>query len=93
MDFGLYIGTIGTSVWFSYDLGETWDRPYGESGLYLECRAWSLQRALRIRRASSRAPTKGSIDGISPIGSGAIILRRWTGRRSGPWHNRPMIRI
>jgi len=42
MDFGLYIGTIGTSVWFSYDLGETWTRPYSESGLYLECRVWSL---------------------------------------------------
>lgn len=42
MKLGLYIGTIGTSVWFSYDLGETWDRPYSESGLYLECRVWSL---------------------------------------------------
>jgi len=42
MSLGLYIGTIGTSVWFSYDLGETWKRPYSESGLYLECRVWSL---------------------------------------------------
>jgi len=42
MDLGLYVGTIGTSVWFSYDLGETWNRPYSESGLYLECRVWSL---------------------------------------------------
>jgi photosystem II stability/assembly factor-like uncharacterized protein len=42
MNLGLYIGTIGTSVWFSHDLGETWNRPYSESGLYLECRVWAL---------------------------------------------------
>ena len=30
MNLGLYIGTIGTSVWFSHDLGETWNRPYSE---------------------------------------------------------------
>lgn len=38
----LYVGTVGMSVWFSKDEGETWARPYSESGLYLECRAWSL---------------------------------------------------
>ena len=34
--FTLCVGTAGTSVWFSRDLGETWDRTYSESGLYLE---------------------------------------------------------
>jgi photosystem II stability/assembly factor-like uncharacterized protein len=29
-------------VWFSDDLGETWKRPYSESGLYLESRVWAL---------------------------------------------------
>jgi photosystem II stability/assembly factor-like uncharacterized protein len=38
----LSVGTAGMSVWFSRDLGETWDRPYSESGLYLESRVWSL---------------------------------------------------
>ena len=67
MDFGLYVGTIGTSVWFSYDLGETWDRPYSESDFIWNAVPGRSQRALRIRRASSRAPTKGFIDGISPM--------------------------
>ena len=40
--FTLCVGTAGTSVWFSRDLGETWDRPYSESGLYLESRVWAL---------------------------------------------------
>lgn len=30
------------SVWFSDDLGESWTRPYSESGLYLEARVWAL---------------------------------------------------
>lgn len=41
-DFTLCVGTAGTSVWFSRDLGETWERPYTESGLYLEARVWAL---------------------------------------------------
>ncbi len=42
MQGNLYVGTSGMSVWFSRDLGETWKRPYTESGLYLEARVWSL---------------------------------------------------
>lgn len=38
----LVVGTGGMSVWFSPDRGETWARPYTESGLYLESRVWSL---------------------------------------------------
>jgi photosystem II stability/assembly factor-like uncharacterized protein len=38
----LCVGTAGTSVWFSRDLGDTWERPYSESGLYLEARVWAL---------------------------------------------------
>lgn len=38
----LYVGTAGMSVWFSKDEGETWARPYTESGLYLEARVWSM---------------------------------------------------
>lgn len=38
----LYVSTAGMSVWFSPDGGETWDRPYSESGLYLESRVWAL---------------------------------------------------
>ncbi len=41
-NFTLCVGTSGTSVWFSRDLGETWNRPYSESGLYLEARVWAL---------------------------------------------------
>jgi photosystem II stability/assembly factor-like uncharacterized protein len=43
MNVGLYVGTVGMSVWFSEDLGETWKRPYGESGLYMECRVFALE--------------------------------------------------
>jgi photosystem II stability/assembly factor-like uncharacterized protein len=42
MTVNLYVGTSGLSVWFSRDLGETWKRPYSESGLYLESRVWAL---------------------------------------------------
>lgn len=38
----LFVGTAGMSVWFSKDGGESWTRPYVESGLYLECRVWAL---------------------------------------------------
>ncbi|MEQ9639896.1 MAG: YCF48-related protein [Alphaproteobacteria bacterium] len=38
----LYVGTAGMSVWFSDDAGAHWDRPYSESGLYLESRVWAL---------------------------------------------------
>jgi photosystem II stability/assembly factor-like uncharacterized protein len=38
----LSVGTAGMSVWFSRDLGETWVRPYVESGLYPEARVWAL---------------------------------------------------
>ncbi len=42
MDTRLCVGTCGMSVWFSDDLGESWTRPYSESGLYLEARVWAL---------------------------------------------------
>jgi photosystem II stability/assembly factor-like uncharacterized protein len=38
----LYVGTAGTSTWFSGDLGENWVRPNSASGLYLESRIWTL---------------------------------------------------
>jgi photosystem II stability/assembly factor-like uncharacterized protein len=38
----LCVGTAGMSVWFSRDNGDTWTRPYIESGLYLEARVWAL---------------------------------------------------
>jgi photosystem II stability/assembly factor-like uncharacterized protein len=38
----LYVGTAGTSMWFSADRGETWVRPNSSSGLYLESRIWSI---------------------------------------------------
>ncbi|MDP1965254.1 MAG: hypothetical protein Q8K93_23980 [Reyranella sp.] len=38
----LCVGTAGMSVWFSRDNGESWIRPYIESGLYLEARVWAL---------------------------------------------------
>ena len=43
MNVTAYAATIGHSVWFSYDLGETWNRaatPTG--GIYNESRCWSL---------------------------------------------------
>ena len=38
----LYVGTAGTSAWFSSDLGTAWVRPNSSSGLYLEARIWSM---------------------------------------------------
>ena len=37
-----YVGTIGMSVWFTEDLGETWSRPNSEYGLNNESRVWAL---------------------------------------------------
>lgn len=42
MSVHLYVDTSGLFVCFSGDLGETWERPYSESGLYLEARVWAL---------------------------------------------------
>ena len=41
MALALYVGTVGTSMWSSEDLGKTWARPI-DVGLYLECRVFSL---------------------------------------------------
>ncbi len=38
---GVYVGTVGMSMWASADGGETWARPYGR-GLYGESRVFSL---------------------------------------------------
>ena len=38
---GVYVGTVGMSMWASADAGETWARPYGR-GLYGESRVFSL---------------------------------------------------
>jgi len=38
----LHVATASQSIWFSRDKGENWDRPYAESGLEGECRAWTL---------------------------------------------------
>ena len=89
MDFGLYIGLIGTSG-VVQPPSETWDRPYSESDFIWNAVPGHSQRAPYPVPTPSRAPTKEFIDGIRPIGSGAIILRRWTGRRSGPWQHRSM---
>ena len=38
----MYVGTVGTSVWMSEDLGGTWVRPRSHFGLYVESGVWSL---------------------------------------------------
>lgn len=38
-----YAATVGHSVWFSNDLGETWNRAFTPNGgVYNECRAWCV---------------------------------------------------
>lgn len=37
-----YVGTVGMSVWFTEDLGETWTRPNSEFGMSNEARIWAL---------------------------------------------------
>lgn len=37
-----YVGTVGMSVWFTEDLGETWSRPNSEYGMNNESRIWAL---------------------------------------------------
>lgn len=71
MSVNLYVGTSGLSVWFSRDLGESWVRPYSESGLYLEARVWAL---------SGHAGTPGQV--LAGTDSGLYrwdeAERRWT---------------
>ena len=40
----LYLGTIGLSLWYSDDLGESLGRYLSDSGLYSESRIWVLNR-------------------------------------------------
>jgi len=40
----LYLGTIGLSLWYSDDLGESLGRYLSDSGLYSESRIWALSR-------------------------------------------------
>lgn len=37
-----YVGTVGMSVWFTEDLGETWTRPNSEYGMTNEARVWAI---------------------------------------------------
>ncbi len=38
-----YAASVGHSLWFSHDLGETWNRAFTPSGgLYNECRCWCV---------------------------------------------------
>lgn len=63
MSVDLYAGTVGMSVWFSKDLGETWTRPSSAAGLNSECRVWTL--------AADRA-RPGSV-----YAGGDLGLHRW----------------
>ena len=43
MDITAYAASIGHSIWFSYDLGENWNRAHTPTGgIYNESRCWSL---------------------------------------------------
>ena len=68
MDVDLYVGTAGTSVWFSRDRGESWIRPYSESGLYLESRVWALS-AHPARPGTVLAGTDQGIHRWDPVRS------------------------
>ena len=70
----VYVGTIGMSVWFSEDLGETWMRPNSEHGLHNESRVWGL--AAHPRRPDSL---------LAATDHG---LFRWTESESH-WHHVP----
>ena len=70
----LYVGTIGMSVWFSEDLGETWMRPNSEHGMHNESRVWGL--AAHPRRPDSL---------LAATDHG---LYRWTESESH-WHHVP----
>ena len=67
----LYVGTGGFSVWFSNDLGETFERFWGTSGLYSESRVWALQ-------SHPRRPTEilaGTDSGLYRLD---VFQSRWT---------------
>ena len=59
-----YVGTIGMSVWFTEDLGETWSRPNSEHGLHNESRVWGLashpQRPDNVLAATDRGLNRWS---------------------------------
>lgn len=43
MDVVAYAASVGHSVWFSYDVGESWNRAHTNTGgIYNESRCWSL---------------------------------------------------
>ena len=75
MDFGLYVGTVGTSMWSSEDLGQNWARPI-DAGLYLECRVFSL--------------TSQSADGVSVLAGTDQGVYRWHGAEKR-WEHLPSV--
>jgi len=44
----LFLGTIGLSLWYSDDFGESLGRYLSDSGLYSESRVWALNRDPRV---------------------------------------------
>ncbi len=74
MNLGIYIGTIGTSMWVSEDGGEEWLRPYDNAGLYLECRVFSM--------------TSQPDQGVSVLLGTDQGLYRWLGRKR-KWEQLP----
>ena len=43
MNVTAYAASVGHSVWFSHDLGETWNRAFTPTGgIYNESRAWCV---------------------------------------------------
>jgi len=69
-----YVGTIGMSVWFTEDLGETWSRPNSEHGLNNESRVWAL---------ASHAERPGHVLAGTDRG-----LHRWE-EAERRWHHMP----
>jgi hypothetical protein len=43
MDFTAYAASVGHSVWFSHDNGESWNRAHTKTGgIYNESRCWCV---------------------------------------------------
>ena len=73
MSLSIYAGTVGASVWSSDDGGDTWDRPFF-SGLYFECRVFSL--------------TSHPSDADTVLAATDVGVQRWRASK-GRWEHVP----
>ena len=92
MDVDLCVGTVGMSVWFSKDLGESWTRRRVRRVSTRSAASGPLPAMRRRPATSTPAATRACTAGTRRSSAGRTCPRRWTADRCGPLRNRRTMR-